>query len=69
MNSYKAATSLASAGQKAAMLTNTAEIPDAMTFGKLLDRWFAEEVEGQWKIEKQPAVYVRYGKNTWVVCN
>jgi integrase len=56
--------SLASAKAKAAELSGKADIPEAMTFGKLLDRWYETDVEPRYSHNgaKAARVYVGYGK-------
>lgn len=56
--------SLAAARQKAANLGNRDDIPEAMTFGKLLDRWYEQDVEPRYSYNsaKGARVYVSYGK-------
>lgn len=54
---------LAAARAKAADLSGkTTPLPGAMTFGRLLETWFAEEIEPRYAIPKSPLVYVQYGK-------
>jgi integrase len=53
--------SLAEARTKAAALT-TQDLPDAATFGELLDEWFLRRIETRYKVTKNIEVYVSKGK-------
>lgn len=55
------AVTLAEARTKAAALTNQ-ELPDAATFGALLDEWFQRRIEPRYKVTKNIEVYVSRGK-------
>jgi integrase len=55
---------MAQARAKAAALGTTV-LPDAVTFGQLLDEWFAHRIEPRYKQTKNAQVYVTKGK-TWL---
>jgi integrase len=55
------AVSLAEARTKAAALSNQ-DLPDAATFGALLDEWFTRRIEPRYKVTKNIEVYVNKGK-------
>jgi integrase len=56
--------SLAVARAKASALTIKIDIPGAMTFGQLLDRWYEQDVEPRYSHNgaNGARVYVKYGK-------
>lgn len=56
------AVSLAEARTKAAALTNQ-DMPDAATFGALLDEWFQRRIEPRYRVTKNIEVYVKRGKD------
>jgi integrase len=53
---------LALARQKALALAGD-DIPDAMTFGQLLDVWFEKQIEPRYKVTKNIETYVSRGKD------
>lgn len=55
------AVGLAEARNKAAALSNQ-DLPDAATFGALLDEWYSRRIEPRYKITKNIEVYVGKGK-------
>lgn len=55
------AVSLAEARTKAAALSNQ-DLPEAATFGALLDEWFTRRIEPRYKVTKNIEVYVNKGK-------
>jgi len=55
------AVSLAEARDKASALTRQ-DLPDAATFGALLDEWFLRRIEPRYKVTKNIEVYVSKGK-------
>lgn len=56
------AVGLAEARTKAAALSNQ-DLPDAATFGALLDEWFQRRIEPRYKVTKNIEVYVARGKS------
>lgn len=54
--------SLAEAAFQAAKL-NKSVLPDAVTFGDLLDEWFRRRIEPRYKVTKNIEVYVAKGKD------
>lgn len=56
---------LAAAREKAASLGNREDIPQAMTFGQLLDRWFEAAVEPKYTRNgaRAASIYVAHGKS------
>jgi len=55
------AMSLAAARQKALELSGS-DIPEAMTFGQLLDAWYEKRIEPNYKVTKNIETYVSRGK-------
>ncbi len=55
--------SLAGARERVAAMSTRA-LPDALTFGELLDRWYFQRIEPRYKVTKNVEVYVNRGKDS-----